>query len=138
MKNSIFFWPSLLGGIFLDDDFFKKDSYVDTSKLLGFDNDKVEEVEDGYVFDFLTDTDIDPEGIKISVKDGILKVKYDRESENEEIHYSSSRSLPNDADVNTIQASTEGTGVRITVKRVTPKEEPKKSLNIPVKVIKPE
>ena len=137
MKQSLLFWPSLLGA-FLDDDIFRKDNYVDGSKLLDFDHEKAEEDEEGYAFDFLPNTHINPEGIKISVKDGLLKIEYDEKGDNEEVHYHSSRTLPEDADIDTIQATTEGAGVRVTIKRLPPKKEDKKALSIPVKVVKPE
>ena len=109
------------------------------SKLLGNDV-KSEENEDGYTFDFLGGVDVDADGIDISVEDGFLKVEYDKSGDNQEIHFKSVETLPEDADIKSIEAYTDGTGFSVKVKKLPPVlEEPKKALAIPVKVVeKPE
>lgn len=139
MKYNPFFWPSLLiGGIF-DDDFFGKELLNSDSRLLTNDV-KSEEDENGYTFNFLGGVDVDADGIDISVEDGCLKVQYDKSEENQEIHFKSMESLPEDADIKAIEAYTDGTGFTVKVKKLPPVlEEPKKALAIPVKVVdKPE
>ena len=139
MKYSPFFWPSLLFGGIFDDDFFGKEFLNSDSKLLGNDV-KSEENEDGYTFDFLGGVDVDADGIDISVEDGFLKVEYDKSGDNQEIHFKSVETLPEDADIKSIEAYTDGTGFSVKVKKLPPVlEEPKKALAIPVKVVeKPE
>ena len=135
MKQDLLFWPSLFGAFsFFNDDFFGKDDLKVNANL----NDSLSRDENGYSFNFLPGIDIDPNSVEITVENGQLNVKYDKVKDGEEFHYATSRTLPEDADVETFEASTDGTGLTVTVKLLPPKEEePKKVANIPVKVTKP-
>jgi hypothetical protein len=83
-----------------------------------------------YVFTFNFGHKVDPSLVKISVKNSeILRVTYHSKTENDEVHISSDRSIPEDADLETIRAIYEDEKVTVTVDKLPPKkkepEEPK-------------
>ena len=126
MKYNPFFWPSLIGGIF-DDDFFAKDG------LLASSSEKQVNDEDAYVFNFLNGIDVDVDAVNVSVKDNLLTVKYDKKDENEVFHFSSSRTIPEDANLETIEAFSDGNGFTVRVAKLKlPGKEPEPVRNIPV------
>lgn len=77
-----------------------------------------------YVFTFNFGHKVDPSLVKISVKNSeTLRVTYHSKTENDEVHIASDRSIPEDADLETMRAVYEGEKITITVDKLPPKKE---------------
>ena len=123
--DSIFGWP-----FNFSDNFFGYGERKSVEKSV--DNDKTEISDDKYVFKFKLG-DIDFNCLKVSLKDNKLNVSYEKEDENNSIKYHFIRTLPTDADAESIYAETDDTGkiLSISMKRKALTAE-KKSREIPV------
>ena len=77
-----------------------------------------------YVFTFNFGHKIDPNLVKIRVKNSNeLRVSYNSKTDNDEISIVSIRTIPEDADLETIRAIYEDEKITITVDKLEPKEE---------------
>ena len=111
---------TLFGPLSLPDSFF---TYRKNISTLG--NEEPEVSDDKYVFKFHLGGDVDLDCLKVSLKDNMLKVSYEKDSENGYTSYSSTRSLPDDANLETVKAESEGDQLTITVERKAKPEETK-------------
>ena len=114
---------------------FSEDLFNERKSLMATVGSKETEVsDDKYVFNFTIGDKVDLDCLNVSVKGNLLTVSYEKEAEGSYIKTHFTRSLPNDADIETLSAelNEEGNNLSVTVKR---KELPaeKKSKEIPVK-----
>lgn len=90
--------------------------------------------DDKYVFNFAIGDKVDLDCLNVSVKGNLLTVSYEKEGDGSYVKSHFTRSLPKDADIETVSAelNEDGNNLSVSVKR---KELPaeKKSKEIPVK-----
>ena len=118
-------FETLFGPLSLSDVF----NYREKVSTVG--NPEPEVSDDKYIFKFHLGSNVDLDCLRVSVKDNLLKVSYEKDGDNGYTKYSFARTLPEDANLETVKAEAEDKILTITVNRILPPEE-QKTREIPV------
>ena len=100
--------------------------------IAAFGNEEPEVSDDKYAFKFHLGGEVDLDCLKVSMKDNMLKISYEKDSDNGYARYNFARTLPEDADLETVKAQTEGKLLTITVERKPQVEDATKVRSIPI------
>lgn len=96
---------------------------------------KTEVADDKYSFNFSLGQEIDTDYLKVSLKGDVLKVSYEKETENGCVKYHYSRTLPEDSDTGNLKAEIDSDNRKLSItvgRKALPKES--KVKEIPVQV----